>query len=185
MAKNYPLFFPYHASLANFSMLHHPALPKHGCENQAGGYCHIDVNCGTGLEPANDRTGLYNDLLVGGYTYMNNATNPGMGTNTDHGKTHFGTLTLNGNILMYTENDTALMELQTWTNFGDPSLQVRTDTPKDITLSDTTVSAGSYTTNVKVGGMAFKNALVSIWDGINQPFSGLTDSSAMLPSPIH
>jgi hypothetical protein len=117
-----------------------------------------------------------NDLLTGGYTYLNNATNPGTGMNTDHGKTHFGSLTFNGNILMYTEDATSLMELQTWTTFGDPSLQVRTDTPKNIALSDTTVNMGSFITNVTVGGVAFKNALVSIWDGVNQPFSSLTDS---------
>ena len=117
------------------------------------------------------------DLLTGGYTYQNNATNPGTGTNTDHGKTHFGSITFNGNILMYTEDATALMELQTWTIFGDPSLQVRTDTPKNIALTDSIVTTGSFTTNVKVGGGIFPNALVSIWDGVNQPFSGYTDAS--------
>ena len=117
------------------------------------------------------------DLLVGGYTYQNNATNPGTGTNTDHGKTHFGSITLNGKILMLEEDATSLPDFQTWTVFGDPSLQVRTDTPKNITLSDSTVSTSSFTTNVKVNGTVFANALVSIWDGKSQPFSGLTDAS--------
>ena len=118
-----------------------------------------------------------NDLLVGGYTYANNTSHPGAGTNTDHGKTHFSSIVLNGDILMYTEDNSALDIMQTWTTFGDPSLQVRTDTPKNITLSDSIVPTNSFTTNVHVGGVAFQNALVSLWDGVNQPFSGLTDAS--------
>jgi len=41
-----------------------------------------------------------NDLLVGGYTYAGTTSHPGTGTNTDHGKTHFSSIVLNGDILM-------------------------------------------------------------------------------------
>ena len=114
------------------------------------------------------------DILVGGYNYA-------LGTATyhpDHGKTHFGSITFNGKALMLAEDATSLAsEMQCWMIFGDPSLQVRTDTPKNITLSDSTVTTSSFTTNVKVNGTVFANALVSIWDGKSQPFSGLTDAS--------
>ena len=114
------------------------------------------------------------DLIVGGHTYSGSQ----VGTNTDHGKTHFGSISLNGMILMYAEGgSSALNTLKTWAVFGDPSLQVRTDTPKDITLSTEVVYSGSNTYNVKVGGVNFKDALVSIWDGTNAPISGLTDAS--------
>jgi len=114
------------------------------------------------------------DILVGGYNYALGSAP----VHPDHQKTHFGSITLNGKILMYTEYSTASnAEMLNWCLFGDPSLQVRTDTPKNITLSDSTITAGLFTTNVKVNGAVFPNALVSIWDGANQPFSGYTDAS--------
>ena len=120
-----------------------------------------------------------NDLLTGGYTYQNNTTAPGKGTNTDHGKTHFGSITFNGECLMLAElNNTSSQEtIQTWTIFGDPSLQVRTDEAKPLVVSNANVTAGSYVTNISVNGAPFANALVSIWDGANQPFSALTDAN--------
>jgi hypothetical protein len=120
------------------------------------------------------------DLITGGYTYANNTTNPGTGTNTDHGKTHLGSVFYNGEILMYSEMTSSLGTLQTWTLFGDPSLQIRTDTPKDIILSNSTVTTSPFTTTVTVGGIAFANAMVSIWDGTNQPTSALTNSSGQV-----
>jgi len=115
------------------------------------------------------------DILVGGYNY----TLGSAPVHPDHQKTHFGSITLNGKILMYAEAGDAASsaEMLNWCLFGDPSLQVRTDTPQNITLSDSTVTAGPFTTNVKVNGTVFPNALVSIWDGANQPFSGYTDAS--------
>ncbi len=124
-----------------------------------------------------------NDMLTGGYTYANNATNPGTGTNTDHGKTHFGAITLNGDVLMLAEMTSALATLQTWTIFGDPSLQVRTDAPKALVISNPNVPVGTYQTTITVGGSPFQNAMVSIWDGTNQPFSALTDASGNVAIP--
>lgn len=114
------------------------------------------------------------DLVVGGHTYSGSQK----GTNTDHGKSHFGSIALNGEVLMYSEvGSNSLTTLQTWTIFGDPSLQVRTDTPKNITLDNQVIYTNSNTYNVKVGDANFKDALVSIWDGTNAPISGLTDAS--------
>jgi len=124
-----------------------------------------------------------NDLLVGGYKYASNSTNPGKGTNTDHGKNHFGAIAVNGGVLMLSETTSALSTIQTWTIFGDASLQVRTDAPKALVVSNPNVPAGSYQTTVTVGGTPFANALVSIWDGTNQPFSALTDASGNVTIP--
>lgn len=118
-----------------------------------------------------------NDLLTGGYSYGKNTSNPGSGTNTDHGKTRFGSITFNAEALMLTEKSSSLSTLQTWTIFGDPALQVRTDSPKSLVISNCNVPAGSFSTNISVGGQAFPSAMVSIWDGTNQPFSALTDAS--------
>ncbi len=116
-----------------------------------------------------------NDLLVGGHTYSGSEK----GTNTDHGKTHFGAIAFNGSCLMLAENDDADTKetIESWSVFGDPSLQVRTDAPKALVISNSNVPVNSYKTNITVGGLAFANALVSVWDGTNQPFSGLTDAS--------
>ena len=116
-----------------------------------------------------------NDLVVGGHTY----TSPEAGTNTDHGVTHFGSIVNNGTALMYAEDNgsDALDTKQTWTTFGDPSLQVRTDAPKTLVVSNLNYAVNSYVTNISVGGKPFENALVSLWDGVNQPLSGYTDAS--------
>lgn len=114
------------------------------------------------------------DLMVGGHTYSGSQ----VGTNTDHGKTHFGSIVLNGEILMYSEGGSSTLNtLKTWVIFGDPSLQIRTDTPKNLTLDNEAIYTGSNTYNVKVDGTNFKGALVSIWDKTNNPISGFTDAS--------
>jgi hypothetical protein len=122
-----------------------------------------------------------NDLLVGGHVYSGSEK----GTNTDHGKTHFGSITFNAEVLMYTEDNgtDALETMQTWTIFGDPSLQVRTDEPKTLVISNPNVAANSYATNISVGGKPFANAFVSVWDGTNQPFSALTNASGDVTIP--
>jgi hypothetical protein len=122
-----------------------------------------------------------NDLLVGGHTYSGSEK----GTKTDHGKTHFGAITANALVLMYAESaqQEDLETIKTWTVFGDPSVQVRTDEPKALVASKTDVPVTSFTTNVSVNGSPFANALVSIWDGTNQPFSALTDASGNVTIP--
>ncbi|HNW96888.1 MAG TPA: C25 family cysteine peptidase [Bacteroidales bacterium] len=117
-----------------------------------------------------------NDMVVGGHTY----TNPESGTNTDHGKTHFGSIVVNGGALAYSEMSSYLGTMKTWTVFGDPALQIRTDTPKDIVLSNSIVTTDPFTTTVTVNGTPFANALVSIWDGTNQPTSALTNASGQV-----
>lgn len=115
-----------------------------------------------------------NDLLVGGYDY---SAHPGQnGITTDVQKTTFGAVCLNGSILMVTEDyGGGLVELQHWTIFGDASLQVRTDTPELLSLSNTAVLMGvNFSTNITAGGSPVENTTVTLsQDG--ESFSGVTD----------
>ncbi|MCD4818101.1 MAG: hypothetical protein K8S23_05380, partial [Candidatus Cloacimonetes bacterium] len=117
-----------------------------------------------------------NDLLTGGYSY---SSNPGSGTNTTEGKTTFGSITFNSFVLMYAESNASddLETIQTWTIFGDASLQVRTATPAAISVSNTTVSGSTpYSTTITKGGSAVEGALVSLYQSGNT-YSGITNSS--------
>ncbi len=118
-----------------------------------------------------------NDVLTQGYNY---STGSGSGTSTTYGKTTFGSITFNAAALMISEasNTEDWDTYKTWIVFGDPSFQVRTETPKAITITNPVVSTGSYTTQITVGGSPFENALVSLYKaGDPQPFAGLTDAS--------
>nr|HXK50664.1 C25 family cysteine peptidase [Clostridiales bacterium] len=120
-----------------------------------------------------------NDILVGGYNYSTQPGDADYSPVAGDKRTTFGSITLNGNMLMLTEDGStdAYNTIKTWTVFGDASLQVRTDTPKTLTVSNTTVSTGSaYTTNIKAAGSNFQNALVSIYQNGNT-YAGFTDSS--------
>jgi PKD repeat protein len=115
-----------------------------------------------------------NDLLIQGYDYS-----LGSGTTTTYGRTTFGSITFNAAELMVNESggyedwDT----YKTWTIFGDPSVQVRTDEPQAITITNPTVTPGTYDTQITVGGSAFEGAIVSLWQSGSQPASAVTDAS--------
>jgi PKD repeat protein len=117
-----------------------------------------------------------NDLLVQGYNY---STGFGNGTNTTYGRTTFGSIAFNAAALMVSESsgtddwDT----YKTWTIFGDPSVQVRTDQPKEVSLSNLNVSPSTYNTQVQVGGTGFEGAIVSLWQDGSQPASAMTDAT--------
>ena len=121
----------------------------------------------------------FNDLLIGGYDYT---SNPGGGQSTTaaNKRTTFGALSFNGMILMLSDapsNSSYQETIRTWTLFGDASLQVRTDTPKTVTVSNTSVDEGTaFTTNIKANSVNFQNALVSLYQNGNT-FSGLTNSN--------
>jgi PKD repeat protein len=85
----------------------------------------------------------FNDILIGGYDY---AAHPGQnGISTTEQRTTIGAITFNGLVLMTTESGgTSDWETaKTWHIFGDPSLQPRTATPGDLTLSSTVILAGA------------------------------------------
>jgi len=115
-----------------------------------------------------------NDLLVQGYDYS-----LGSGTATTYGRTTFGSITFNAAELMVNESDGSQDwdTYKTWTIFGDPSFQVRTDQPKAISLSNMSVTPGTYSTQVNVDGSGFEGAIVSLWQSGSQPASAMTDAS--------
>jgi hypothetical protein len=115
-----------------------------------------------------------NDLLIGGYDYSLYAGQSGI--TTDVQKTTYGAMCINGSILMTLEEYSGgAGEMKFWTIFGDASLQVRTDTPAALTLSNNAVLMGvSYTTIVSANGSPVAGALVSLYqDG--DVYTGLTD----------
>ena len=89
-------------------------------------------------------------------------------------KDSFGGLMYNGSCLMldeYSANDM----YQTWTIFGDASLQVRTDTPTTMTIShDANILVGQTTFDVSTG---VEGALACLYDGTNIVGSGYTNAS--------
>ncbi|MDY0017334.1 MAG: C25 family cysteine peptidase [Candidatus Delongbacteria bacterium] len=126
-----------------------------------------------------------NDILVGGYNYSTLPGDADYSPIASDKRTTFGAITMNGNVLMLTEDGTssAFDTIETWTIFGDASLQVRTDTPKALTVSNTSVTVGTpFTTNVKAAGANFQNALVSLYQNGNT-FSGFTDTSGNVTIP--
>ncbi len=122
----------------------------------------------------------FNDILIGGYNYT---SNPGDGTNTTASdqRTTFGSITFNGNVLMLAEqysNTDTRETFQTWTIFGDASLQVRTNTPKAITVSAGDVTSSTYSVTVTSNGTAVANARVALYqNGVS--YSALTNSSGV------
>ena len=116
----------------------------------------------------------FNDLLIGGYDYEQN---PGDGTNTQNSRSTFGSLTMNAASLMYAESSTGpdLDTIKTWTIFGDASLQVRSDTPKKLTISNETLLMGTpFETVVSDSAGPVKNIIVSLYQN-NKNYVGITD----------
>ena len=93
----------------------------------------------------------FNDLLTGGYNY---STNPGNGTNTDHGKEILGSIIANGMILWISESSTSsdILTMKNWTLFGDCALRVFGEAAPpnppvaDFSADTTIVSAGGSVT---------------------------------------
>ncbi len=110
-----------------------------------------------------------NDILTGGYDYNNN---PGNGTNTEEGRTFLGPIVVNGLILMYDESSggSDLETIQTWTTFGDCSLQPRTIAPAELSVSNETVINGvDFNTIITSDGVPVEGAMI----GLTQADGGL------------
>jgi len=120
----------------------------------------------------------FNDILKGGYDY---STQPGDGTNVTEQRTTVGTICCNASNLMLAETPTDASTKDTqeaWLIFGDVSLQLRTDPPKQITNSNTTLLPGNYTTTVTAttGGAAIAGVMVTLYKGgVN--YTGVTNAS--------
>jgi hypothetical protein len=117
------------------------------------------------------------DILIGGYDYTQH---PGQnGLSTTEQRTTLGAVIFNGFTLMCVESGGASdwETASTWNMFGDPSLQARTATPADITLSNTNIMVGiPFTTTVTAAGGPVANAMVTLsQDG--SYFTGITDEA--------
>jgi len=92
-------------------------------------------------------------------------------------KNSIGGLMYNGSCLMldeYSANDM----YQTWTIFGDASLQVRTDTPSTMAIShDASILVGQTTFNVSTG---IEGALACLYNGTDIIGAGYTNISGNL-----
>jgi hypothetical protein len=116
------------------------------------------------------------DVLIGGYNY---SAHPGQsGINTTEQRTTLGAMIFNGFTLMCVESggfddwETA----RTWNFFGDPSLQVRTAAPADLTLTNSDILVGvPFTTSVTSTGVPVENAMVTLSQG-ELFFTGITDA---------
>ncbi len=117
------------------------------------------------------------DILVGGFNY--NQYSGQSGINTNEQRTHWGSIVVNAFNLGLTESSTSsdLETFQTWTTFGDASLQLRTKQPDALALSNRAVMQGvPFTTTVTVNGTPVEDALVCISQNGNY-FSAYTDAS--------
>lgn len=105
-----------------------------------------------------------NDILTGGYNYDSHAGQNGL--NTTELRTTFGSITFNGLALMYNESGSPssgenLDTYQTWTLFGDATLQVRNETPKEIATGGISIISGlDWEGTLTSGGSPVKNASV-------------------------
>ena len=103
------------------------------------------------------------DILVGGFNY--NQYSGQSGINTNEQRTHWGSIVVNAFTLALTESSTSsdVETFQTWTTFGDASLQLRTKQPVAITSSVNTLMTGvPYTTTITANGQPVEDALVCI-----------------------
>ncbi len=124
----------------------------------------------------------FNDLITGGYDY---AANPGNGINTTEGRSILGSIVVNGLVLMYTEANSSsdLETIQTWTTFGDASMQVRTAPASPLTLSSNIMLVGTpFETTITSNGQPVAGALVALsQNGVYA--SAYTDESGVVSVP--
>lgn len=103
------------------------------------------------------------DILVGGFDYNQYSNQNGISTNEQ--RTHWGSIVVNAFTLALTESSTTddLETFQTWTTFGDASLQLRTKQPDVLALSSRNLMSGiPFTTTVTANGQPVADALVCI-----------------------
>lgn len=120
------------------------------------------------------------DILVGGFDY--NQYSGQNGINTNEQRTHWGSIVVNAFTLALTESNTSsdLETFQTWTTFGDASLQLRTKQPVAITSSVNTLMTGvPYTTTITANGQPVEDALVCISQN-DTYYSAYTDANGQV-----
>ncbi|MDD4216785.1 MAG: C25 family cysteine peptidase [Bacteroidales bacterium] len=119
------------------------------------------------------------DILVGGFNYDTDGISNTTGYNTSEQRTHWGAIVVNAAVLMLKESSTSsdIETIKTWTTFGDASLQLRTEQPNTLTLSNTNPEVGApFTGTAYIDGTPTENVLICISADDNY-YSGLTNSS--------
>ncbi|MBN1340901.1 MAG: T9SS type A sorting domain-containing protein [Bacteroidales bacterium] len=117
------------------------------------------------------------DAFIGGYDYN---AHPGQnGINTNEQRTTLGAMVFNGLVLMTTESggSSDWETAKTWTIFGDPSMQARSDMPAPLTLSNNVILTGvPFTTMITSGGSPVEGAMVCLSQN-GEYFSAITDAT--------
>ncbi len=119
------------------------------------------------------------DILVGGFNYDTDGISNTTGYNTTEQRTHWGSIVVNSSVLMLTESSASddIETIKTWTTFGDASLQLRTETPNALTLSNTDPEVGvPFEGTAYIDGSPAENVLICISADDNY-YSGLTNGS--------
>ncbi|GAB4340839.1 MAG: hypothetical protein Kow0037_27000 [Calditrichia bacterium] len=120
------------------------------------------------------------DILIGGYDYSSYPNQSGISTSEQ--RTTAGAIIYNGLCLMLAESNgnDDLETVQTWTTFGDPSLQVRTRQPEPVTLSNEVVMVGvPFLTTITNSSGPVPGASVTLSQN-GQFATGRTDASGSL-----
>jgi len=123
------------------------------------------------------------DILIGGYDYD---AHPGQsGINTSEQRTTLGAIIFNGLALMTAESGSSSdwETAKTWHIFGDPSLQPRTDTPDDLSLSNNVILVGlDYTTTITGSNGPIEGAMVCLSQE-GTYYKSVTDATGTISIP--
>jgi hypothetical protein len=110
------------------------------------------------------------DLIIGGYNYDNHSTQ--IGINNSKQETRIGDIIREAFELMLEESEgvDVVEAIESWISFGDPSLQIRTKQPEQITISNHEIYKNQpFTAKITtINGDPVENAIVSIIQGRNK-----------------
>lgn len=125
----------------------------------------------------------FNDILIGGYDYT---LYPGQnGITTNEQRSTLGSIIFNGLALMVAESGTSSdwETAKTWILFGDPSMQPRTDTPGNLSLSNNVILVGlDYSTTITGPNGPVEGAMVCLAQN-GQYFKAISDGSGSVSIP--
>ncbi|MDD3860049.1 MAG: C25 family cysteine peptidase, partial [Bacteroidales bacterium] len=119
------------------------------------------------------------DVLIGGFNYDTDGISATTGYNTTEQRTRWGSIAVNAAVLMLRESSAGddIETIKTWTTFGDASLQLRTKTPDELTMSNTQPAVDQNFSGIAyIEGTPAENVLICISADGNY-FSGLTNAS--------
>jgi len=146
-------------------------------KNNGGAIMFLGATISQPWDPPMRGQDYFMDVFIGGYDY---SAHPGQnGISTTEQRTTLGAIIFNGLVLMTTEAGlpSDWKTAKTWTMFGDPSTQPRSDVPGAISLSNETVMAGiPFVTIVSGPEGPFEGAMVCLSMN-DEYFSGVTDAT--------